>query len=109
MLFRSGLASPEILRFKERDPNDWWGPFLREKHPTFVVQRQDFRHYQTYDGYHFTPAEIAWFERNYELVREFKFDPTVITDIGLARRMMGLSHDDEYLVFRYRGDRSGQS
>jgi hypothetical protein len=84
-----GLASPEILRFKERDPNDWWGPFLREKHPTFVVQRQDFRHYQTYDGYHFTPAEIAWFERNYELVREFKFDPTVITDIGLARRMLG--------------------
>jgi hypothetical protein len=104
-----GLASPEILRFKERDPNDWWGPFLREKHPTFVVQRQDFRHYQTYDGYHFTPAEIAWFERNYELVREFKFDPAVITDIGLARRMLGLSHDDEYLVFRYRGDRSGQS
>ena len=41
--------------------------------PDIVVQRQDFRHYQTYDGDHFTPSEIAWFERNYELAREFKF------------------------------------
>jgi hypothetical protein len=107
-----GLTSPRILPYLARDSVGNWLGFARDVRPTFTVQRDHFLAGSTALGYVLTADDKSWFEANYELIREFRFDPAQLARSPLEARILSLSTPVPYYVFRLRqasrGDRDDQ-
>jgi hypothetical protein len=97
-----GIVSPEILNYKQRFPNDWWFEFVSQKQPTWLVERADMRHYETYQHQQLSPEQIAWFTQHYELVREFHYDPAQYASAAWQRRILEHGTHADFLVYRLR-------
>ena len=87
-----GLVSRSVVDYRIKYGKSWWIHYVKERRPTFIVERPHFLKWQTYsfvrdgsDTYTLTPDEIAWFKSNYQLVREFKFTLDVYTKSSYAR------------------------
>jgi hypothetical protein len=97
-----GLISPEILDYKRRFPADWWFQFVSQQQPTWLVERADMRHYETYQHQQLSPAQIAWFTQHYQLVREFHYDPAQYAQSPWQLRILEHGSHADFLVYRLR-------
>jgi len=97
-----GIVSPEILDYKKQFPNDWWFQFVSQEQPTWLVDRADMRHYETYQHQQLSPDQIAWFAQHYELVREFHYDPAQYAPPGLKLRLLEHGSHADFLVYHLR-------
>jgi hypothetical protein len=97
-----GLASPEILDFKQRYPDDWWFEFVQQRQPVWLVERADMRHYETYQHQHLTPPQISWFNQHYALVRAFHYDPAQYMHSAWELRMLQHGTHADFLMYRRR-------
>ena len=48
-------------------------------------------------------AQIAWFQQNYCLVREFHYNPDAYAHYGWQRRLLAMGTHQDFLVFHLRG------
>jgi len=97
-----GIVSPEILSYKQSSPDDWWFQFVSQQQPTWLVDRDDMRHYETYQHQQLSPEQIAWFTQHYELVREFHYDPAQYAQPGWQLRLLQHGSHADFLVYRLR-------
>jgi hypothetical protein len=87
-----GLVSPEISAYIQRDRSRWWIQFVKDKLPTYIVQRESFAHFQTLDGQTLSPQEERWFISHYELIRTTHYDPVLYHHSALLRSILRLGH-----------------
>jgi hypothetical protein len=100
-----GLASSTILKYKRDYRNRWWIEAVQQEKPTFLVQRHHIVKHKTFQGYQMTPAEAAWFDSRYELIRLFKYQPEEFTAQPYLRWILRLGAHDDYYVFKFRDSR----
>jgi hypothetical protein len=104
-----GLVSPRITSFMQRDPVAWWFDYVRAQQPDYIVERQSFEHYETFQKYTLTPAQQQWFNAHYVLIRRAHYVPAEYHPSPLLRRVFALSRMEDYLVYQRRDRaRAGQ-
>jgi len=94
-----GLGTPEITDYRRNHPKDWWFQFLRDKRPTFLVERQHILEFRTFEHYQLTEEQIRWFRDHYQLIQEFHYDPADYFTHPLLRRVLELGSHHSYYVF----------
>jgi hypothetical protein len=95
-----GLVSDDILIYRLRYRNDWWIRYVENEKPTFIVQRDSFRHFTTYEGYTLTPSEIAWFENHYVKIGDFHYNPAAYYNNYLMLKLLSHGSHADYPVFQ---------
>jgi hypothetical protein len=101
-----GLGSPEVTEYQRRLGDAWWTPFIRDKKPRFIVQRQTFAdESRLFGGYQLSAAERQWFDSEYERVQRFVYDPRDYYHSPLLLRICGLGADLNYDLYRLRSGR----
>jgi hypothetical protein len=98
-----GLVSPLVITYRSQYGPRWYMEFLRQKHPTWIVERDYFYDHITMDEYHLTPEEILWFNAHYQLVRHFHYSPAGYLHPGLLLRLMKNGTHADYYVYHYTG------
>jgi hypothetical protein len=99
-----GLVSPLVVDYREAYKRRWWMEFVQDATPDWIVQRGHFRNYVTYQGYKLDDRERKWFLRNYELVKEFRYQVTDYASNPILVKLLSLGEADDYLVFHYVGE-----
>ena len=95
-----GLGSPLVIDYHRRYPERWWIRFLEEQRPTYLVQRAHMLDDLTHHGYELSADEAAWFDRTYELIRHFRYDPADYVSSPALLELARLGDHDDYLVYR---------
>jgi hypothetical protein len=95
-----GVASPVITEYRRLYGSRWWIRFVQDKSPTFLLEREPMREFVTYDAYRLTRDEREWFERNYAMVREFRYDARSLRHSPLLGRISSLSEAATYLLYQ---------
>ena len=97
-----GLTSPIVLKYKKQSPQKWWINCVVKERPMFLVQRENFVNYCTDQGYKLTANEIVWFNRNYNIIKQFRYTPEEYTHNLFLLRLLRLSSTHDYYVFKLR-------
>jgi len=97
-----GLGTPEITKFMRQYTEKWWIRFVQEKRPTFLIQRSHILNFRTYQGYQLNKKESRWFQENYELVKEFHYDPANYYKNEILLRILNLGSACSYYIFKLR-------
>jgi hypothetical protein len=101
-----GLVSPVITGYILRDPKPasgaWWIAYVESEQPDYIVQREPFLHFTTFEGYTLTRAQQQWFNAHYRLLRRTHYEPWVYHPSPLLRRILALGKVEDYLVYARR-------
>jgi hypothetical protein len=101
-----GLVSPGIFDYMRRYPNDWWFEYVQQQRPDYLVQRESFDNFVTYQGYHLTPLQQVWFQQHYVLLRHFHYQPAIYYRSKLLKTLLrDPVFSTEYLVYESKRDR----
>jgi hypothetical protein len=107
-----GLVSSRVTGYMLRDPHaargDWWMAYVEAEQPTYIVQRESFDHYETFEGYTLTAEEQRWFEQHYQLIRRTHYEPWVYHPSPYLRKILALGKMPDYLVYERRDQRSAK-
>jgi hypothetical protein len=101
-----GISSSLVLQYRLKYGDLWWMRFLKEQRPTLLYQRSHIRKHMNLFGYEMTPDEAAWFDQNYEMVKEFQYNPRDYVHsrwILRATGMLNFQPPQPTYVFRLRG------
>lgn len=98
-----GLVSNRITSYMLRDPRPskgaWWMAYVKAEEPEYIVQREPFLHFETFEGYTLTPAEQQWFSEHYQLIRRTHYEPWIYHPSKYLRRILALGSMPDYLVY----------
>jgi hypothetical protein len=97
-----GLVSERVTGFMERNPVGWWFDYVATEHPDYIVQRQSFEHYQTFEGYTLTPPQQRWFDEHYQLLRRVHYAPAMYHSSPVLLKILAMGPLDDYLVYSRR-------
>lgn len=103
-----GLVSPLILQYRVRYGTEWWIIFLKQEHPTWLVERSKVLKYSMLDSVHLPldkmpPKDIAWFHDHYQLAQQFHYSPADYIQNPLLLKVMKYGTASNYNVYRYTG------
>jgi hypothetical protein len=98
-----GLVSNRITNYMLRDPQPskgaWWMAYVKAEKPAYIVQREPFLHFETFEGYTLTQAEQQWFSEHYQLIRRTHYEPRVYHPSQYLRKILALGSMPDYLVY----------
>ncbi len=98
-----GLVSSRVTGYMLRDAHaatgDWWMAYVEAEKPTYIVQRESFYHYETFEGYTLTPEEQQWFDQHYRLIRRTHYEPWAYHSSQILRRILAVTSMPDYLVY----------
>jgi hypothetical protein len=97
-----GLVSPRITSYITHDPIAWWSDYVEAVQPEFIVQRQSFAHFETFEGYTLAPAEQRWFTSHYRLLRRTHYTPSVYHPSPYLQKILAQAPIEDYLVYQRR-------
>jgi hypothetical protein len=97
-----GLVSSRITDFMKQDPVAWWFDYVAAVRPDYIVQRQGFDHYRTFENYTLTPDQQRWFAAHYQLIRRVHYVPAAYHPSHLLQRILAMSPLEDYLVYERR-------
>ncbi|MGC2163676.1 MAG: hypothetical protein WA634_17340 [Silvibacterium sp.] len=98
-----GLVSTLVIDYRVRYGGAWWMDFLKQEHPTWLVERNYVVRHVTIDNVHLSPADSLWFDTHYKLVRHFHYSAANYLHRGLLLRIMKNGTHDDYYVYHYTG------
>jgi len=105
-----GLVAPEVTDYQRRYGQDWWFEFVAQKKPTYIIQRGNFIDQRVlYTGRRLSAAQRAWFDANYDLDREFHYDPADYWHSSMLLRAVRLATAQRYGVYRCKSTPISQS
>jgi hypothetical protein len=95
-----GLASDNILKYMRVYPASWWIEYVKNERPTYIVQRDTFKKYVTYQGYALSPSDVKWFQQHYQLLETRSYNPDAYFHNRMLRKVLVHSWTlPEYLVY----------
>ena len=94
-----GLVSGCILPFMQKDPTAWWMDFVEAEQPTYIVQREMFAHFETFEGYTLSPREQRWFQEHYRLLRRTHYEPSRYHQSALSAWILRHGAMPDYLIY----------
>ncbi|MGI8770390.1 MAG: hypothetical protein ACR2JE_03035 [Acidobacteriaceae bacterium] len=97
-----GLVSNRITHYMLRDPSDWWISYVEAERPDYIVQREGFAHFETFEGYTLTPSEQRWFQEHYRLLRRVHYNPSLYHPSPYLQRILALGPMSDYLIYERR-------
>jgi hypothetical protein len=101
-----GLVSDRITSYMLKDPRpadgSWWIAYVEADKPDYIVQREGFAHFETFEGYTLTPDEQRWFSTHYRLLRRAHYEPWVYHPSPYLRKILALGPMPDYLVYERR-------
>jgi hypothetical protein len=97
-----GLVSSRVTDFMRRDPVAWWFDYVAAVRPDYIVQRQSFDRYRTFENYTLTPDQQRWFAAHYELIRRAHYVPATYHRSHLLQRILAMGPLEDYLVYERR-------
>jgi hypothetical protein len=95
-----GLVSGSVTEFMKNDPVGWWFDYVATVRPDYIVQRQSFDHYRTFEGYTLTPDQQRWFATHYQLIRRAHYVPAIYHPSPRLQRILAMGPLEDYLVFQ---------
>jgi hypothetical protein len=95
-----GLVSTRVTDFIKRDPVEWWFDYVAAERPDYIVQRQIFDHYRTFEGYTLTPDQQRWFNAHYQLIRRFHYISAAYHPSPFLQRILAMSPMEDYLIYQ---------
>lgn len=98
-----GLVAPDVTPYIQHDRGHWWIDYVKDRRPDYIVERESFAHYQTFDGQTLTPAQQAWFNGHYRLIRRTSYNPALYHPSPILQRILRMGPMPDYLVFEKRG------
>lgn len=104
-----GLVSSRVTDFMKRDPVAWWFDYVAAVRPDYIVQRQGFDHYRTFENYTLTPDQQRWFASHYELIRRVHYISATYHTSRLLQRILAMSPMEDYLIYKRRDVVDGQT
>jgi hypothetical protein len=99
-----GLVSPGVSRYIRQDRHHWWIDFVQAEQPTYIVQRESFAHFETFDGQTLSADEQRWFLSHYELIRRTHYNPALYHPSPVLRRILQMGPMPDYLIYQRRAD-----
>lgn len=98
-----GLVSPDILAYLKPGNSRWWIEFIRDKQPTYVVERSALHKGAlpegiTEDG--FTPVDREEWVATYELVRSFVYAEYLHAHRSILTPLHRRGGHSDYYVYR---------
>ncbi len=97
-----GLVSRDVSSFIARHPGHWWIDYVEARQPDWIVERQSFAHFETFDGQQLSPPEQQWFTEHYKLVRRTHYEPSVYHASPLLRPILRMGPMPDYLIYHRR-------
>jgi hypothetical protein len=98
-----GLVSDNILKYMKAYPASWWIEYVKNERPTYIVQRDSFKEYVTYQGYALSPSDVKWFQQHYQLLATRSYNPDAYFHNRMLRKVLTHSWTlPEYLVYESR-------
>lgn len=97
-----GLVSDRVTRYMRRDPADWWISYVEAEQPAYIVQRESFAHFETFEGYTLTPEQQQWFTAHYRLLRRVHYQPSIYHPSPYLKRILALGPMTDYLIYERR-------
>lgn len=94
----TALVSRDVYHALRRSPHRWRAKFLRDKRPTFIVERRQL--IDTLEGA--SAEEIAWVASAYELVRHFRYDPSDFVHHSWLLPLLRLGTHSDYFLYQLR-------
>ena len=96
-----GLSSPKILEYRNQSNDRWWLDFIEENKPTFIIDRENIFDGFSHDGqYSLKNSEILWFEKNYELIKEYNYHKFVNNYSGVFKPFYKLGNHSNYFLYK---------
>ena len=95
-----GLVSDRILQFMQKDPVGWWIDYVKTDQPTYIVQREMFAHFETFEGYTLSSADRMWFQQHYRLIRRTHYEPQRFHNSRLAAWILRHGPMPDYLIYQ---------
>ena len=97
-----GLVSSRVTDFMKQDPVAWWFDYVAGVQPDYIVQRQSFDHYRTFENYTLTPDQQRWFAAHYQLIRRVHYVPATYHRSHLLQRILAMGPLEDYLIYQRR-------
>jgi hypothetical protein len=97
-----GLVSSRVTDFMKQDPVAWWFDYVAAVRPDYIVQRQGFDHYRTFENYTLTADQQRWFAAHYQLIRRAHYVPAAYHPSQLLQRILAMGPLEDYLVYERR-------
>jgi hypothetical protein len=97
-----GLVSGRITGYMLHDPQSWWIDYVEAEKPKYIVQRESFAHFETFEGYTLTLDQQRWFVEHYRLLRRTHYEPQVYHPSRYLRKILALGPMPDYLVYERR-------
>ncbi len=94
-----GLISPSVTDYRSTMGSHWWWNYIRDKKPTFVVEREQIFDHETFFG-PIPEADYAAFMDDYELVQSFHYDPANYSHNSVLQRIAEMGSTTDYYVFQ---------
>lgn len=104
-----GLVSPDIRAFRHPENPDWWIDFVKEKRPTWIVERSPIHASGFPDATSelgFSSNDRDFFNVNYELVLHYVYDDFRDANAGPLMGIYSLGSHSDYYLYRLRSDLS---
>ncbi len=95
----AGLGSPLILHYRDLYQTPWWIRFVEDAQPDWIIQREHFKEFTTYQGYILNETEQRWFLDQYHLVAEISYQPQDFTTQPFLVRLLSMGSADSYLIY----------
>ncbi len=95
----AGLGSPLILHYRDLYQTPWWIRFVEDAKPDWIVQRDHFETFTTYQGYTLNETEQKLFLENYHLVEKISYRPQEYASQPLLVRLLAMGSADSYLIY----------
>jgi hypothetical protein len=97
-----GLVSDRVTHYMLRNPVDWWICYVEAERPAFIVQREGFLDFKTFEGYTLKPEEQRWFQEHYRLLRRLHYEPSLYHPSPYLKRILAMGPIPDYLVYERR-------
>lgn len=95
----AGLGSPLVLHYRDLYQTPWWIRFVEDAKPDWIIQREHFKKFTTYQGYTLNETEQQWFLDHYHLVDEISYQPQDFTTQPFLTRLLSMGSADSYLIY----------
>lgn len=95
----AGLGSPLVLHYRDLYQTPWWIRFVEDAKPDWIIQREHFEEFTTYQGYTLNKTEQKWFLENYHLVEKISYQPKDYASHPLLERLLSMGSADSYLIY----------
>jgi hypothetical protein len=98
-----GLTSEIVLNYRVRYGADWYVHYLKEQHPTFLVERNNILCRRSVDNAQFSPEEWAWFTAHYTQIAHEHYNAENYTHSQLFLRLAKSVISQDLNVFKSNG------